>query len=56
MAIKEFECIKVMCAISNECDKDGNCRILCARQNGTYSDHEVVCCEEKCPLMLGEKK
>ena len=56
MAIKDFESIKIACSMTNEIDKDGNCRILCARQKGTYSDYEVFCCEENCPLMVGEKE
>ena len=56
MAIKDFESIKIACSMTNEIDKDGNCKILHARQKGTHSDTDIYCCKETCPLMAGEKE
>ena len=34
----------------NQCD-EGYCELLAIKQNGTYSDEEVICSEANCPLM-----
>jgi hypothetical protein len=37
--------------------RDGRCELMELREGGTYNNEDVVCCEEKCPILaIMEKK
>ena len=45
----EHEDLRKVCAIYHWLHT-GRCELLILMQGGTYSDCEVECCEEKCPI------